>query len=214
MDRNAFIITILVYLTFFYLMGGYPHTWFYKFYAVLAPINLLLRFIEYRVLKQQFILIDYCYINNLLISYYLIYEPKNEYLFRALFLSANGVLAVSSFMFGNFMVLHKIDRYVSVSNHLLPSFVFYNLSRVTMPYEATLPEKDRNFCSFSQGDTFFSEEGFKYNFTFPYAIYFLWLIFYYVMIFWVLHCLFEYHGYDNLYREIGRDNGLTGFQKR
>ena len=100
----------------------------------------------------------------MLIAYFLHFEQKNEVLFRAVYLSANGVLTMSAVLFGNMLVLHKIDRFVSISNHLWPILVLYNVSRVTMPYELTLPEKDRVFCTFWQSDAFWSLEGFKYNF--------------------------------------------------
>ena len=148
---------------------------------------------------------DFCYLNNLLIAYYLHFDSKNEQLFRAVFLSANGVLALSAVLFGNMLVFHKIDRHVSICNHLWPVLVFYNVSRVTMPYEAQLSESERVFCQFSQGDAFFSEEGFQFNYLFPYKIYLGWLLTYYLLVFWIFDCLFSRYGYHNLYHEVCTD---------
>ena len=162
------------------------------------------------------ILLDWCYLNNLLIVYFLHFDPKNEYLYRFAFLTANGVLAVASFLFGNMGIAHKLDRYVSFTNHLMPAFIIYNLSQVTMPYEATLPESQRMFCAAPDlgSETFFSKEALTINLGIPYAIYISWFITYYLITFCFCNCLFEKYGHINIYIEMGYDPEFKKHQDR
>lgn len=109
-------------------MGRWPHTHFYTFCLIFAPLLFLYRFLDYRQRKWHLMLVDFCYYQCSLTLYFVTSDPKNEMLFRACFLSANGLLGVATAVFCNKVIIHKVDYIVSIVVHLMPMMIMYNLT--------------------------------------------------------------------------------------
>ena len=56
----------------------------------------------------------------------------------------------------------------------------WNVRHVTMLYELALPDSDCRFVRHPVDEHFWSYEAFKMNFVYPYALYFVWGILYYI----------------------------------
>lgn len=97
------------------------------------------------------------------------------------FVYANGPFGLAIAAFKNSMIFHRLDNLISLAIHVLPMVTSWNIKWHTMPYEHTLEKDKRYFFSLYDNQepvSFF--ESFKTLFLIPLAIYFVWVILYYV----------------------------------
>lgn len=180
MDKLSFNLGVVMFASFTYAMGRWPHWGFYNFYSFLAPTMIFIRFVDYKPKKLHYFLLDFCYYGTSISWSFVTLFPKNELLYRLAFLYSSGVLGVSTAAFSNALIFHKFDRLVCLITHPVPLAVLWNIRHVTMPYEANIPEEQRRFLSHPIDEPFFSEKALRMNFFYPYLFYFIWAIPYYI----------------------------------
>ena len=144
-EYHGFKIYMAIIISIAYVMGRWPNYYFYILFCAIIPLLLLERLVLWIQMKSQFFMMDFCYICSALIVVYITCYPKNELLYRAVFLISNGTLGVSVVLFKNKCVLNVSEYITSLFLHIFPVILMYNLRQVTMPYEATLPEAQRWF---------------------------------------------------------------------
>jgi hypothetical protein len=64
--------------------------------------------------------------------------PSNVGLMKTVFLWANGIPVVSIALFGNKLIFHELDSFVSLSIHLVPMLVTMRMKWVVMPLKPEL----------------------------------------------------------------------------
>lgn len=134
------------------MMGRYYKDHYYTFHVYTVITLVVIRFFNYRMKRWHYYLFDFCYFGNTLIIYFLLFDPKNDILFKVLFVNSNGPFALSVPAFKNSMIFHKLDYLVSLAIHLLPLVTSWNLKWTTLPYESTLPESERYFLTLPEND--------------------------------------------------------------
>ena len=87
-------------------------------------------------------LVDYCYLGNALLFYYINFDPKNEWLFMACYCLSNGTLAAGVAAFRNSLVYHKIDYLTSLATHAVPMVLSVHIRWETIPRQADLPPEE------------------------------------------------------------------------
>ncbi|XP_013393027.1 uncharacterized protein LOC106160815 isoform X2 [Lingula anatina] len=97
------------------------------YYAVSAPILILIRIILYWKLKWQLFMLDFCYLGNTLCYVYMWAAPANDSFFLLVFSIANGPLVFGALMFRNALVFHSLDKMTSVYIHLLPAYLTFGI---------------------------------------------------------------------------------------
>lgn len=153
-NKWSFVLGVLSVLLQVFIIGRFPHTFCYTYHSVFVFNMVLGKWLYYKSKGWHYYMTDFCYTANMFLILFLAVMPTNEYLFCATFLWANGPLAVALGAFRNQMVFHKMDNLSSLALHMLPQLITYNLKWFTIPYEAELPEKDRNFLTLSEPDSF------------------------------------------------------------
>lgn len=140
----------------------------------------LVRFINYRPQKWHYFLLDFCYYGTSISLLFVIVFPKNEILYRCAFLYSAGVNALATAAFENALIFHKFDRLICLVTHPVPMVCLWNVRHVTMEHEKTLPDKDARFLRHPEDESLWSYDAFVMNFVYPYALYFVWAILYYL----------------------------------
>lgn len=72
---------MMAMLTFAYLIGAYPDTYFYYFYAVMTPLRLGMRFVDYWRTGKHFYFLDFCYVGATTVWLFVNFFPKNQFLY-------------------------------------------------------------------------------------------------------------------------------------
>ena len=140
MDKIFFIIGVLLAISTTFMVGRYPNDHYYTFHICTVISLVVIRLFHYRIKKWHYYLFDFCYFGNTMIICYLLFAPKNEYLYRMFFVYANGPFGLSIPTFKNAMIFHKIDNLTSMAIHFIPLVTSFNLKWTTLEYERTLPE--------------------------------------------------------------------------
>ena len=181
-DKYGMVYGLNFLIVFAFLLGKYPRTHFITFISILIPVHLVVRVICNYFKKKMFILIDFCYFGNLAFFLFLYFAPKNETLFRLVYMQTNGPMAVAIGLFRSTFAIHKPDMLTSVFTHVIP-YVTTNLIRwQLMPEEAHLPEEERYFCTISE-DISWGQYGY-WMMGVPLFVYWAWLSAYLIVIFY------------------------------
>jgi hypothetical protein len=77
-DKLGFMIGTFVLVSFSYLIGKYPHDFFYTYYCVLVPVMIFLRICHYYSQGWHYYITDFCYYANTLVLYLVYYAPQND----------------------------------------------------------------------------------------------------------------------------------------
>ena len=168
-----------------FLLGKYPKTHFLTFVSVLLPVHFIIR-VFYNVSKRQgFFLTDFCYFANAALFVFIHFTPKNETLFRMVYIHANGPLAAAIFVFRCTFAIHKPDMLTGVLIHVVP-FVATNLIRWQLiPEEAHLPEDERFFCSLTDPSDLNWSNYFYQMVAVPMMAYWCWLTAHGILVFYI-----------------------------
>jgi hypothetical protein len=105
--------------------------------------------------------------------YFLVKDPKNDYLFKIFFTYANGP-------FG--LIFHKLDNLTSIAIHIIPLVTSWNLKWYTIPHESALHEDQRYFVSLDK-DGGWDADFFNKIFFIPLVMYLVWVGLYYLKVF-------------------------------
>jgi hypothetical protein len=103
-----------------------------------VTLLVLIRLYNYRKKGWHYYLFDFCYFANGLTIYYLVFDPKNDLLFKIFFIFANGPFGLAIAAFRNSMIFHKLDNLTSITIHLIPMVTAWNLKWHTIPYENSI----------------------------------------------------------------------------
>ena len=125
--------------------------------------------------KCGFYLTDFCYLSVYMMLYLINFAPNNETLLRLCFLSANGAMAVSVYLFKNSLALHRIDSLASLWIHLIPLIVTNHMRWKLAHREAFLPESERVFATIKEDITW--AEWRTIMLYYPFLIYLAWSCF-------------------------------------
>lgn len=90
-------------------------------------------------------LIDFCYLINFIVLYYINFEHKNEQLFRISFILAAGPACLSMVAFQDKLVFHKLENLTNLAVHCMPVVILAHIRWVVIPSQATLPADERMF---------------------------------------------------------------------
>ena len=125
-DKLWFLLsTMNIGLTAF-IVGHAPHLYFLYFTPKTVCL-IALRWWSFRKRGQHYFLWDFCYWANFALLYFVWLDPHNEYLFRALFMCANGPVAFSVLCFNHAMIFHSFPHVTSAVIHLSPMILTYGL---------------------------------------------------------------------------------------
>ena len=207
MDKFSFNFGVVMFGAFAYIMGRWPNDMFYTFYAILVPTMNFLRWYDWQKSGWHYYLFDFCYYAGAFIWAFVVLYPKNKDLYHVGFHFSNGVLAVSTIVFDNALIFHKMQFLISLALHTIPLLTFYNIRFVTMKQEANLPEDQRRFLTHDSQMPLFSEEGFHYHFKMPFAVYFGWQILYTIFMFNILQKRIKDRNYETLHKWFVTDIG-------
>jgi hypothetical protein len=105
-DKLSFMLGVFIFAAFSYIMGRYPHDFFYVFYCTFVPLLILIRLINYKRKRWHYFLIDFCYYAGAIVLLFIGLFPKSMLLYRVAFLYSNGSLAVATAAFRNALIFH------------------------------------------------------------------------------------------------------------
>jgi len=147
--KVAFVFGSLIFFSFGFVLGHYPHTLFYPYYTWTLLGLIFMRFFHFYSEGMVYYLIDFCYYGNYMVMCTImnVFSSHQDQLFKVAFLFGNGILAWSVFMFNNSLVLHRVDMLTSLGIHLFPVICMYHFKWYTLEAEAQLPKEQRNFVT-------------------------------------------------------------------
>lgn len=169
-DKMVFLGTILHFMFGSYLLGYSPCSFPY-YYIICAIILVPARFINYRIQKYHYFLLDFCYYANILQVIYLYFYSSSQLLFNISFAFACGPLLISIPLFSNSFVPHSVDKMTSLVIHLLPAITLWAIKSADCPVflESMKPLNFQDFYLYSVG------------------MYLIWIVPYYLVMFWLLY---------------------------
>lgn len=141
-DKFAFVLGVLMTISFAYSMGRWPNTNFYTMYSIVVPLFIAIRFVDYKPKGYHYFLLDFCYPAGAAVVIFVAFYPKNMIWYRLAFMFANGALATATAAFRNSLIFHKFDHLVSLVTHPIPLICMWNVRQVTMMEQKTLPESE------------------------------------------------------------------------
>ena len=127
-DKYAMVYGLNFLIVFAFLLGKYPRTHYFTFITILLAVHLGVRVICNYFKKKMFILMDFCYFGNLYFFLFLYFAPKNETLFRLVYIYTKGPMSVAIGLFRMSFAIHKPDMLTTVFTHAIP-FTTMNLIR-------------------------------------------------------------------------------------
>ena len=115
-----------------WLAGAFPFG-YWIYHSIKIFILMIIRLVDFSSRKQQFWLLDYCYVvNYLILLYYLLSIagvcPWPKVVFRILFTSCVGPLALSVAAFRNSLVFHSSKNIVILAVHFSPNVALWYVS--------------------------------------------------------------------------------------
>jgi hypothetical protein len=100
-------------------------SWFWLWYLLVFPLIVFSRVVHYHGRGLEYFLIDFCYFVSTASIVDLLLFAKSQYLFKFIFIYANGPLLWAIVIWRNSMVFHDFDKMTSVYIHMLPSMLTY-----------------------------------------------------------------------------------------
>ncbi len=108
-EKLSFIAGVLNIFISGYLIGGYPHLFYFWFTAQLCYF-MPIRFYTYHKRGYHYFLADMCYFVNFLLLLAIWVAPRSKRLFISTYCLAYGNNAVAIAMWRNSMVFHSLDK--------------------------------------------------------------------------------------------------------
>mmetsp|Transcript_12036 Transcript_12036/g.14331 ORF Transcript_12036/g.14331 Transcript_12036/m.14331 type:complete len:373 (+) Transcript_12036:226-1344(+) len=109
-----------------YIVGHYPDR-FFIWHTVKYLVMFFHRWVTFRRSGDHYFLVDFCYWANWLSLLYCWHAPHSTFLFRILFVTANGPLAWSVLAFNNSLIFHSAAHMTSSFIHMSPMMLTYAL---------------------------------------------------------------------------------------
>jgi hypothetical protein len=164
-------------MVYAFILGRDKQPYIAQFHTASILTFVFIRWVEYKTRGSHYFLLDWCYFSNYTIIYYMLFEPKNVYLFRTAFLYALGCLGMAIVTFRNSLVFHKIDYITSLSLHACPMLNMSNIRYHLMVIEQDLPEQERNFVHLDE--VYKIDNYFEDLILYPLKFYICWALIYY-----------------------------------
>ncbi|KYR01088.1 transmembrane protein [Tieghemostelium lacteum] len=175
MDKCAFTIGLIVLFISEFILLRSPNL-FYQWYTLLIVPLMAFRFIMYHRAKYHYFMLDFCYLCQVLLLFYLFGHTYvlgtnvTANLFKLVFALCNGPLLAGCLVWRNSLVFHDVDKLTSVFIHLCPPIVTYCLRWYPQsPYSEELACGGSE-CSYTLKEAYFI----------PILLYIFWQVFYYV----------------------------------
>lgn len=132
MDEIYYFIGVANVMFSSWLIGAYPY-YYWIHHSAKMVVYLTIRIIKFTKKRQQFWLLDYCYVvNYLLLLFYILSLagvcPWQKEFFRVLFTSSVGPLALSIAAFRNSLVFHSSANLVILAVHFSPNLAMWYVS--------------------------------------------------------------------------------------
>jgi len=205
LDKLSFIMGVVFLIGNTFMLGRHPNGLYYVWHCFVISFYMLCRLLYYKRLQWHYYLFDFCYWANVVIIYFIAVEPKNLDLFMCLFIWSSGPLACTIGALKNSMIFHKIDHLTSLCIHAIPLVTSFNLRWTTLPYEQTLPPEERYFVSFDL-DEMDDYDFVRRFFFYPFLLYVLWAVAYYLKIFVVSSRKIQERNYECMFVHVMRQN--------
>ncbi|KAN0024693.1 hypothetical protein ACTFIV_009102 [Dictyostelium citrinum] len=174
LDKCAFTLGLIILMISEFVLLKSPQV-FYLWYTVLIFPLMAIRFIMYHREKYHYFMLDFCYLCQILLLFYLfghqyiLGEKVTPNLFKLVFALSNGPLAWGTIVWRNSLVFHDVDKLTSVFIHLCPPIVTYCLRWFPNVYPEQLACGGVE-CVLSFKEIFFV----------PFMVYAFWQVFYYI----------------------------------
>ena len=120
-DKVSFTLGVVGLLVTQFVATQHPDL-FWLYYLVTAPVIFLCRVIQYRMIKYQYFLIDFCYYANVACFAHMAI-PSSRRLFLAVFAYSNGPILWAIPLWRNSLVFHSHDKVQSVFIHTMPALL-------------------------------------------------------------------------------------------
>lgn len=105
-DKISFILGVNLLIITTFLLGRFPNSLYYYHHIFTVVLLIGIRLFNYKQKGWHYYLFDFCYFANGAVIYFLMYDHKNDYLFKIIFCYANGPLGLAIAAFRNSMVFH------------------------------------------------------------------------------------------------------------
>lgn len=127
-DTLKFNCGVIAFALFVYTMGRYPDDYFLKLYIYILPICFIIRYFHFKRMLLHFFMFDFCYYGSSIVVCFIAMYPKSEVMYRLSFIYSAGILGISTAVFSNALVFHKLRmELISLVLHLLPMVVLWNI---------------------------------------------------------------------------------------
>ena len=100
---------------------------FPTFYVVLMSLLLVWRFFDYKAIKSELYLLDFCYFVNLSVAMQVLFYPSNQMWFDANYVLSLGPICLAIVVWQNSLVFHSLDKVTSFFLHAFPPVVCHGL---------------------------------------------------------------------------------------
>ena len=124
-----FILLIVGVLTIClseWLLLRIPHL-FPTFYVLLMSMLLIWRFIDYKAIKSELYMLDFCYFVNMSVAVQVLFYPNNQTWFDANYVLSLGPICLAIVVWHNSLVFHSLDKVTSFFLHAFPPVVCHGL---------------------------------------------------------------------------------------
>ncbi|EFC42969.1 predicted protein [Naegleria gruberi] len=125
-DKYAFTIGVLIMVSSTFLLAKYPYL-LPDYYIVMSVILMVIRFFHYHGMGFHYFMLDFCYLANFILIFYLGFYTNSPHLFLLNFVNSSGPLAIAIVMWRNSLVFHSIEKVTSVFIHIFPAIVTFAL---------------------------------------------------------------------------------------
>eukprot|EP00929_Paragymnodinium_shiwhaense_P021214 TRINITY_DN1389_c0_g1_i1.p1 TRINITY_DN1389_c0_g1~~TRINITY_DN1389_c0_g1_i1.p1 ORF type:complete len:405 (-),score=56.14 TRINITY_DN1389_c0_g1_i1:298-1512(-) len=199
-DETWFILGVTNTALTPYILGAYPAAYF-LYYTPKTLCLILLRFVSFKQKKQHFLLWDFCYWANFLCIFYCWVQPTSPFLFRVMFMCANGPLAFSVLAFNHALIFHSFAHITSVVVHTSPLILSYGLRWYAAPLGHGFGADRFQVCD-DGPDSCLQVPVLQLITDAMKGFYLWWIVIYYVLIFVALGSYIEQRGYQTLWDRI------------
>ncbi|KAG2379337.1 hypothetical protein C9374_007476 [Naegleria lovaniensis] len=125
-DKLAFTLGVIILTSSTFLLAKYPQ-FLPNYYMILCVIFMVVRFFSYHGRGYHYFMLDFCYLANLILIFYLTLYPTSPHLFMMNFVNCTGPLLFAVIMWRNSLVFHSIEKVTSVFIHIYPNLVIFVL---------------------------------------------------------------------------------------
>lgn len=178
MDKRAFLRSLIIVITLALLLGK-NFIWFTYFLLPLYVYLMIIRLIRFWVQRWLMFLLDFCYMGNYLLLYFIFIDNKNENIFYTLFPAASGIVSFAAIACDNQIDFYDTDLISSAFIHCAPMVSVWAIRWKHILYSPSVFE----------GKSFLSLGEIKFEFNsvllrltvFPFVFWFLWAMVYFVL---------------------------------